>query len=61
MTEFGAGAFGNLSKLAGSVGSLTGWRRAGTAFLAGGLAAAALPPVYFLPALLISPYISVAN
>ena len=54
MTEFGAGAFGNLSKLAGSVGSLTGWRRAGTAFLAGGLAAAALPPVYLLPALLIS-------
>ena len=54
MTEFGAVAFGNLSKLAGNVGSLTGWRRAGTAFLAGAFAAAALPPVYILPALLIS-------
>ena len=43
-----------MSKLAGNVGALTGWRRAGTAFLAGGLAAAALPPVYILPALLVS-------
>ena len=54
MTKFGAVALGDLSELAGIVGSLTGWRRAGTAFLAGGLAAAALPPTYILPALLIS-------
>ncbi|MEE8302079.1 MAG: apolipoprotein N-acyltransferase [Candidatus Tectomicrobia bacterium] len=54
MTKSGADALGSLSNLAGNVGSLTGWRRAGTAFLAGGLAAAALPPVYILPALLIS-------
>ena len=54
MTRFAAAGLGGLSKLAGNVGSLTGWRRAGTAFLAGGLAAAALPPTYILPALLIS-------
>jgi apolipoprotein N-acyltransferase len=53
MTEYGAGGLTKMSKLAGNVGALTGWRRAGTAFLAGGLAAAALPPVYILPALLI--------
>ena len=54
MTEFGAGGLTKMAKLAGNVGALTGWRRAGTAFLAGGLAAAALPPVFILPALLIS-------
>jgi apolipoprotein N-acyltransferase len=43
-----------LAGLAAKIGSLTGWRRAGTAFLAGALAAAALPPAYILPVLLIS-------
>jgi apolipoprotein N-acyltransferase len=39
-------------RLAAITGGLTGWRRAGAAFFAGILAAAALPPVYALPALL---------
>ncbi|MDA1323236.1 MAG: apolipoprotein N-acyltransferase [Proteobacteria bacterium] len=54
MIASGADALASWSKLAKKVGSLAGWRRAGAAFLAGGLAAAALPPVYILPALLIS-------
>lgn len=54
MTLFGVNAFGRTSKVARKVGALTGWRRAGAAFLAGSLAAAALPPAYILPALLIS-------
>ena len=54
MTKSGGDTFERLSKLAEIVRSLTGWRRAGVAFLAGGTAAAALPPVYILPALLVS-------
>jgi apolipoprotein N-acyltransferase len=54
MIGTGAVTYGRLSRIAGAVASLSGWRRAGTAFLAGFLAAAALPPVYILPALLIS-------
>jgi apolipoprotein N-acyltransferase len=54
MTESGVGGFSIIARFAGNIGALTGWRRAGTAFLAGGSAAAALPPVYILPALLIS-------
>lgn len=54
MTRPSAGDPGRLSGATRAVGALTGWRRAGTAFLAGGLAAAALPPVYVLPVLLAS-------
>ncbi len=41
-------------RLARAIGNLAGWRRVGVAFCAGALAAAALPPVHVLPALLIS-------
>ncbi|MBT3534743.1 MAG: apolipoprotein N-acyltransferase [Rhodospirillaceae bacterium] len=41
-------------RLAKTVGDLTGWRRAGTSFAAGILAAAALPPVYAIPVLLVA-------
>ena len=41
-------------KSAGRIAGLVGWRRRGVAFLAGSLAATALPPTYVLPALLIA-------
>lgn len=41
-------------RFADSVGALTGWRRAGLSFFAGVLAAAALPPVYAVPLLLLA-------
>ncbi|HEX2116440.1 MAG TPA: apolipoprotein N-acyltransferase [Alphaproteobacteria bacterium] len=40
--------------LARRVGALTGWRRAALAALLGALATAAIPPVYFVPSLLVS-------
>jgi len=54
MTEARAGATAACRRLARAVGASRGWRRAATAFGAGVLAAAALPPVYALPALLVS-------
>ena len=47
-------AAGCLGRIAASVQSLIGWRRWALAFLLGALAAAAQPPVYFLPMLLVS-------
>lgn len=41
-------------RLAGTIGDLTGWRRAGVSFMAGVLAAAALPPVHAVPVLLLA-------
>lgn len=40
-----------MERLKDRVGQLTGWRRRGLAFALGALAALALPPTYFLPAL----------
>jgi len=47
-------ASGRLGRIAASVQSMTGWRRWATAFLLGALAAAAQPPVHFLPVLFVS-------
>lgn len=54
MSGASAGVSKRFDDLAAAVGSLTGWRRAGLAFVAGALAAAALPPVYAVPVLLVS-------
>lgn len=54
MNLTGARILGGSSELAENIRSLVGWRRAGLAALAGGLAAAALPPLYILPVLLFS-------
>ncbi len=43
-----------LTALAARLGALQGWRRRGTLTLFGAIAALALPPVHFLPALLLS-------
>jgi apolipoprotein N-acyltransferase len=54
MTVFQAGAAAACRRLATDVGGLRGWRRAAVAVAAGILAAAALPPLHALPALLLS-------
>ena len=41
-----------LARLAAALAGLSGWRRQGAAALCGGLAAAALPPLYLLPLLI---------
>lgn len=41
-------------RCAKTIGDLTGWRRAGLSFVAGVVAAAALPPVHAVPALLLA-------
>ena len=47
-------ASGRLGRIAASVQSMTGWYRWAFAILLGALAAAAQPPVHFLPVLLVS-------
>ena len=54
MTGTVVGAAALCSRFARIIGETAGWRRAGLTFAAGVLSAAALPPVYVLPALLLA-------
>lgn len=54
MTGAIPGAHNRIQILAAVIGTLTGWRRAGVAFAAGALTAAALPPVHAVPVLLLA-------